>query len=275
MSKVIIIPINYYDMREKMIPFRDNFFSETELGKLEEHEPSLTVPKETTTQPPNNSLQYTNVSELLKQKIREAKIRLNYSSPNSFSAASTAAVPKSSSLDPNSNQSKLNDLIKYPLIQGNSFHPRGLFDLYQNIHKSWPSTSSFSCHYCCHPFEGPPIPRVKRIINKKNFEFEIENHYCSVPCMLRSIIDQPNPFNLSEQFTNNIFFVQQITPPNDQNTSNSNIQIAPPRDVLSTFGGWMSIEEFRQASIQDKQQYNLIVHPLCASIPFIEELRSF
>lgn len=49
------------------------------------------------------------------------------------------------------------------------------------------------------------------------------------------------------------------------------INMAPPREVLKIFGGYMSIEEFRDNSLRNEKVFTVIKPPLISIIPKIEE----
>ena len=49
------------------------------------------------------------------------------------------------------------------------------------------------------------------------------------------------------------------------------INLAPPREVLKIFGGYMSIEEFRDNSLRNDKVFSVIKPPLISIIPKIEE----
>jgi hypothetical protein len=49
------------------------------------------------------------------------------------------------------------------------------------------------------------------------------------------------------------------------------INMAPPREILKMFGGYMTIEEFRENSLRGDKTFTLIKPPLISIIPKIEE----
>ena len=49
------------------------------------------------------------------------------------------------------------------------------------------------------------------------------------------------------------------------------INLSPPRESLKIFGGYLSIEEFRENSLENNKLFNLICPPLISIIPKIEE----
>ena len=49
------------------------------------------------------------------------------------------------------------------------------------------------------------------------------------------------------------------------------INLAPPRETLKIFGGYLSIEEFRENSLRNDKTFSVISPPLISIIPKIEE----
>ena len=49
------------------------------------------------------------------------------------------------------------------------------------------------------------------------------------------------------------------------------INLAPPRETLKMFGGYLSIEEFRENSLRNDKTFSVIIPPLISIIPKIEE----
>ena len=49
------------------------------------------------------------------------------------------------------------------------------------------------------------------------------------------------------------------------------INLAPPREILKIFGGYMTIEEFRENSYKNDKTFIVVKPPLISIIPKIEE----
>jgi hypothetical protein len=49
------------------------------------------------------------------------------------------------------------------------------------------------------------------------------------------------------------------------------ISLAPPREILQMFGGYMSIDEFRENALKNEKTFMVITPPLISIIPKIEE----
>jgi hypothetical protein len=98
--------------------------------------------------------------------------------------------------------------------------------------KEWPQTCDTLCWWCCHPFDGIPIPCVSKYDSVKK-RFRVYGIFCSWECSAA--------FGLSENnsLLNLILLKRQWT------GDSSDIKKAPSRYLLRPFGGFMSIEEFR------------------------------
>ena len=47
--------------------------------------------------------------------------------------------------------------------------------------------------------------------------------------------------------------------------------MAPPREILSMFGGYLSIDEFRKNTLNQYKFYKILNYPLISIVPKIEE----
>lgn len=104
----------------------------------------------------------------------------------------------------------------------------------------WPREAAGWCWYCCHPFEGPPLPMPTKYDDRKD-EFWVTGTFCSWACM--------KAFNLESKSYMQTVTANIITLFRWRCTGQlSGIRAAPPRLALDVFGGHMSIREFREAS---------------------------
>jgi hypothetical protein len=55
------------------------------------------------------------------------------------------------------------------------------------------------------------------------------------------------------------------------NTKFIKISLAPPREILKIFGGYLSIEEFRENTLKNEKTFTVIKPPLISIISKIEE----
>jgi hypothetical protein len=109
----------------------------------------------------------------------------------------------------------------------------------------WPSSTDRWCWYCCHPFQGTPLPMPTKYDDKREV-FHVMGTFCSWSCMKGFNLDSSSymkPVN-----ANNIaLFHKKCT------GSLARIRSAPPRQCLSVFGGGMSIDEFRAGHSREYQ----------------------
>ena len=120
-----------------------------------------------------------------------------------------------------------------------------------------PDAGKSVCWHCCHAIDREPIPFPYKWDEKRN-TFDVCGYFCSFPCMNAYNRDRGRLhtrrncgmaiFQLYKQVTG-----KKVPPPS-----------APPRNLLETFGGHMTIDEFRAAS--ESAEYielpkNCTIHP--------------
>lgn len=110
------------------------------------------------------------------------------------------------------------------------------------------------CWYCCHPCGRPPLHLPHRYNDKTN-TFHVAGAYCSFSCMAAEIRDTPSIYPRSLYLES---MRRQMQGRKMQRTLP-----APCKKVLQIFGGWMTIEEFRNITeTQDKEgAYTLQIMP--------------
>lgn len=106
-----------------------------------------------------------------------------------------------------------------------------------NIQNEWPESTEYLCWWCCHNFDCSPkcIPTSYDSVKDK---FTVTGNFCSWNCAKAyTIYEKPKHIsNLSRL----IQFVH--------GSGDFLVPIAPPKQLLKSFGGTMTIEEFRQNS---------------------------
>jgi hypothetical protein len=111
-----------------------------------------------------------------------------------------------------------------------------------------PMTSKTSCFWCCEGFSGRPCVIPMRVIdNVWNVYGNFCNPQCAMAYLLSEIIDTHTRWE-------RIALLNRLYSEN----TNGRIYPAPIRETLKTFGGPMSIEEFR--SLCDSQRTRVDVH---------------
>lgn len=101
----------------------------------------------------------------------------------------------------------------------------------------WPETSSLLCWHCCHSFETKPVPFPCKYDDKSD-TFHIAGNFCSWNC---SKAFKRNADATHRGMDEHVFtlFYKRCT-----GTIKPTIS-APPKFLLKSFGGTLSIEEFR------------------------------
>jgi hypothetical protein len=104
-----------------------------------------------------------------------------------------------------------------------------------NLKDDYPTSSDFLCWWCCHNFDESP-KCVPTSYNSKTDSFKITGNFCSWNCAKAyTIYEKPS------QITNLTRLVQFI-----YGSGDFSIPVAPPRYLLKSFGGTLSIDEFRE-----------------------------
>lgn len=113
------------------------------------------------------------------------------------------------------------------------------------------------CWHCCHTWTGPAIGFPVSYDPKRN-TFKIAGHFCSWECLRAYNRDSFTGLRNSLQNVNIRHYYKMIT--GNKHTFKS----APPRCLLKSFGGDMSIREFR-----DLQNTELSYYVIPGSVAFV------
>jgi len=140
-----------------------------------------------------------------------------------------------------------------------------------NKQKKWPKSTNTWCHWCCHPFSGPPISLpVKKIQDV----FYVTGCFCSYSCAASHLFSRNNIKNdLKSKYYELLHLLRSKIlgkPLNDK------IIKAPPKEILTVFGGDISIQEFRNITKETHEHHSIFLvlePPMMSVIPLIEENR--
>jgi hypothetical protein len=130
-----------------------------------------------------------------------------------------------------------------------------------NNDKTWPESTNTHCWWCCHQFDG--IPCALPEYYKKD-KFYVNGCFCSFNCTA-SYNFSKNDDDIWERYSLLNLMYKKLY------NKYSKINLAPPREILKMFGGYMSIEEFRENSLKNEKTFVLIKPPLISIISKIEE----
>lgn len=111
-----------------------------------------------------------------------------------------------------------------------------IVDTNNNIFK-WKETTDIYCWWCVHPFSNPPFGLPLKYENNR---YEVQGCFCSLNCAKAYNLKENNyrtseVNSLIETFRRDLFGVDGIP-----------VLMAPPRQSLKVFGGYMTIEDFRK-----------------------------
>lgn len=128
-----------------------------------------------------------------------------------------------------------------------------------------PYSDSIVCYWCCHKFDSTYLGLPMKY---KNNVFHVSGCFCSFECMCAyNFYSNENNYNIWEIYNlinimaNIMEYGRQIYP-------------APPRKCLKMFGGYMSIDEFRNFKTSNKI-ININKTPYVVNIEQIEEINDF
>ena len=131
-----------------------------------------------------------------------------------------------------------------------------------NNDKTWPISTNIYCWWCCHPFNNTPCALPEYY---KKDKFYVSGVYCSFNCAA-SYNFSKNDDNIWERYSLLNLMYKKL-----YHQKFIKINLAPPRETLKIFGGYMNIEEFRDNSYKNEKIFTVINPPLISIIPKIEE----
>ena len=131
-----------------------------------------------------------------------------------------------------------------------------------NNDKTWPTSTNIHCWWCCHQFNCTPCALPEYY---KKDKFYVSGVFCSFNCAA-SYNFSKNSDNIWERFSLLNLMYKKL-----YEKKFVKINLAPPRETLKIFGGYLSIEEFRENSLKNDKTFVVIKPPLISIIPKIEE----
>lgn len=131
-----------------------------------------------------------------------------------------------------------------------------------NNDKKWLENTNIYCWWCCHPFSNMPCSLPEYY---KKDKFYVSGCYCSFNCAA-SYNFSKNDDSIWERYSLLNLMYKKIF-----NKKFVKIHLAPPRETLTIFGGYLSIEEFREYTLKNEKTFQVIKPPLISIIPKIEE----
>jgi hypothetical protein len=132
----------------------------------------------------------------------------------------------------------------------------------------WPTDPETWCWHCCHPCGRPPIPIPVAYDIKKNV-FTVRGAFCSWGCLKAYSRDGYSSHRSSTMAMHVAIFRKRCQP----GRKLEHTVPAPPRGLLKVFGGTLTIEEFRKASL-DGDTYTILPPKMVPYIEIVEERRA-
>lgn len=148
-------------------------------------------------------------------------------------------------------------------------HDRIIRNLLVDLHgNELPMQTEVHCWWCCHGFTNQPCGIPVRYVDNV---FHVQGVFCSFSCACAYLVNEAQN---RDQMWSSYSLLHLLCRKALNQSSVSKIHMAPPRQALQKFGGFLSIDEFRQSFGQTDKQYKLLLPPMCLVVPQIEECTS-
>lgn len=106
----------------------------------------------------------------------------------------------------------------------------------------YPTSTHCLCWHCAHPFDSRPIPLPTSYDDRRKL-FKIAGNFCSFACMTAYNKEYSRSHSGIGRGMAVYEMYKQMT-----GATSPTIPVAPPKQFLECFGGWMDIETFRAES---------------------------
>lgn len=130
------------------------------------------------------------------------------------------------------------------------------------MNEEWCENTNYWCYWDCHSFENKPfgIP-----IKYNNGKFHVYGCFCSMECAMaynfyanENMDNVWENFNLLNMMSNVMSYKLSLNP-------------AISRKCLNVFGGPLTIEQFREKSINNNK-FNILTYPMVSIVEHVEEI---
>ena len=147
-------------------------------------------------------------------------------------------------------------------LNDSKYIKKKLKDIYMNllmeIVEIYTLSVNIKCMWCCHNFKNIPVAVPHQYINK-NFTSK-ETFVVSIISYIFNSNIVPSENGKDIHFK---FIEKKLT------DNNEKITLAPPRETLKEFGGFYTIDEFR--NLNKDRTFTMINPPMISIVPKIEE----
>lgn len=190
-----------------------------------------------------------------------------------------------------------NNVIKKDIKEEKGDENKYYFEILSRFleNKEWLSNIDVNCWWCCHKFNTIPIGLPEKY-NIKTKKFRVYGIFCSFGCVLS--YGEDNRYKNFKELV--LFMYRRLTGGvimnkhtykesmnnmldiSDNDLKNQYIEgllslvddtliCAPPRCTLKSFGGNLTIEEFRQIS-KERKIYKMIKYPMVITRTYVESI---
>ena len=130
-----------------------------------------------------------------------------------------------------------------------------------NSRNSWPETTKVHCWWCSLSFKNSPVGLPTEYQNNK---FRTLGCFCSYNCALSYNLAN----SLHEKHERTSLLHQMYK---KQYNEFRHIKAAPPKEILTIYGGNVSIEDYKKELIENTATYSILIPPLVSIIPQMEK----
>lgn len=135
----------------------------------------------------------------------------------------------------------------------------------KNKNNEWPQTTNIWCYWCCHPFPNAPFG-IPLKYNADNSQFYVFGCFCSLECAAAYNFDsRGSQDEIWERNSLINMLAKKI------GFKHAKVESAPPRPALTRFGGYLSIDAFRNFCYTGKV-ININFPPMMTLTQQIEEI---
>ena len=139
---------------------------------------------------------------------------------------------------------------------------RRVYTSLQQFIDEWPNSTDVNCFWCCHNFESTPCSIPESLTNDL---FKVSGCFCSFNCATAFLFNnESNKNSMWEKYSMLHLLRNKLMKKNDHEL----IKPAPPRESLKSFGGYLTINEFRN---NFDRLYNVVAPPVIILCPQIDE----
>jgi hypothetical protein len=131
----------------------------------------------------------------------------------------------------------------------------------------WKEKTDICCRYCSYPFDWSPCALPVRYSNKLN-KYYVMGCFCSFNCAGAFCFEEFKGSYRANEYYSLLNMLYQEVRKLDKPVK---VKLALNKELLTIYGGSMSINEFREKTLLDNKDYEIVYPPMIALIPVIEE----